>query len=393
MEHRRLAKRLNKLGTETAFEVLAKAKALESEGQSVVHLEIGEPDMDTPSHITRAAIEALNAGYTHYGPAAGLPELREIVAQNVASTRKINVLPEQVIVTPGAKPIIFFTLLSLVEPGDEVIYPNPGFPIYESMIRFCGARPIPIPFIENNGYQLDLDTLASKITSRTKLVILNSPHNPTGSVMSRQDVEQLSAILIKNEHTTILSDEIYKHIIYNKKHHSIASIGDLASRTIILDGFSKSYAMTGWRLGYGVFPKYLVPHITKLITNSVSCTASFIQIAAIQALTGTQQPITDMVNEFSVRRDLMVKGLQKIKGLNCPNPDGAFYVFPDISQTGLGSQEFQDRALREANVALLSGTSFGENGEGYVRLSYANSQQNILSAIERLDAFVGKNLK
>jgi aspartate/methionine/tyrosine aminotransferase len=393
MQHIRLAKRLDELGTETAFEVLAKAKDLESQGHSVVHLEIGEPDMDTPSHITRAAIKALTDGHTHYGPAAGLPELREIIAKDVAFTRKIDVVPEQVIVTPGAKPIIFFTLLSLVEPGDEVIYPNPGFPIYESMIRFCGAKPIPIPFTENNGYKLDLDRLASKINNRTKVVIINSPHNPTGSVMSRKDVETLSTILSNNEHIHVLSDEIYKHIIYNKNHHSIASMRDLASRTIILDGFSKTYAMTGWRLGYGVFPKYLVPHITKLITNSVSCTASFIQIAAIQALTGTQQPITDMVNEFKMRRDLIVKGLQKIKGINCPRPDGAFYVFPDISQTGIGSQEFQDRALAEAKVALLSGTSFGENGEGYVRLSYANSQKNILSAIERLDDFVNKNMK
>ena len=393
MQHVSLAKRLNKLGTETAFEVLAKAKALESQGYSVIHLEIGEPDMDTPNHIVQAAIKALKDGHTHYGPPAGLPELRETIATDVASSRKIEVVPEQVIVTPGAKPIIFFTLLSLVQPGDEVIYPNPGFPIYESMIRFCGAKPIPLPFIENNGYKLDLDKLASKINARTKLVILNSPHNPTGSVMSREDIKSLSDILGNNEHTHILSDEIYKHIVYNKKHRSIASIGNLASRTIILDGFSKTYAMTGWRLGYGVFPKYLVPHITKLITNSVSCTSSFTQIAAIQALTGTQLPVTDMVNEFRVRRNLIVKGLQKIKGINCPKPDGAFYVFPNISQTGMSSQEFQNRALSEANVGLLSGTSFGKNGEGYVRLSYANSQKNILSAIERLDAFVTKNLQ
>lgn len=387
------ADRMNNLGTESAFEVLAKAKALEAKGHDVVHLEIGEPDFDTPSHIVDAGIRALRQGYTHYGPSAGLPELQQAIADNVNATRGLEVEPGQVVVTPGGKPIMFFTIMALCQPGDEVIYPNPSFPIYESMINFCGATLAPVRLIPEEGNRLDLDDLESKLSERTKLVILNSPQNPTGSVMSKEDVARLAEMLGPREDLVILSDEIYKDIIYTGAHHSIASLPGMAERTVILDGFSKSYAMTGWRLGYGVFPNWLTEHVVKLAANSVSCAASFTQRAAIRALEGPQEPVMNMVDEFRKRRDLIVEGLNSIPGIECAKPDGAFYVFPSIRGTGFQSVDFQERVLNEAEVALLSGGAFGEYGEGFVRLSYANSAENIAKALERIAAFVRKNAR
>ena len=385
-----IARKMTKLGTETAFEVLAKARALEAGGKDIIHLEIGEPDFHTPAHIVEGAVEALRQGYTHYSPTAGLPELREAIALDVRKTRGISANAEQVVVTPGAKPIMFFSILALAQRGAEIIYPNPGFPIFESMIRFCGARAVPMRLLEENGYHPDLEDLASKITRRTRLIILNSPQNPTGSVMSGEELKAIAGLLKGRDDIYVLSDEVYKDIIYVGEHHSIASLPDMSDRTIILDGFSKSYAMTGWRLGFGVFPEPLVPHIVKLAVNSVSCAASFTQRAAIKALDGPQDGVRDMVEEFRRRRDIIAAGLRQIPGITSPDPEGAFYAFPSIKGTGIPSQEFQDRALSEAGVALLSGTSFGKFGEGYVRLSYANSQENINKALDRLADFVAR---
>ena len=389
----KVARKMEGLGTETAFEVLAKARALEGQGKDVIHLEIGEPDFDTPEHIVEAGVAALRQGYTHYGPTPGLPELREAIARNVSQTRGIDVSPDRVVVTPGAKPIMFFTILALAQRGVEIIYPNPGFPIFESMIRFCGARPVPMRLLEEKGYHPDLEDLALKINARTRLIILNSPQNPTGSVMSRQELEVIAGLLRDRNDIYVLSDEVYKDIIYEGTHHSIASLAGMADRTIILDGLSKSYAMTGWRLGYGVFPEPLVPHIVKLAVNSVSCAASFTQRAAIAALEGPQDSVRDMVEEFKLRRGIIAGGLRQIPGIRCPDPEGAFYAFPSIADTGIPSQEFQERALNESGVALLSGTSFGRFGEGYVRLSYANSQENIRRALDQLEDFVTKTKK
>ena len=385
-----VSRKMMSLGTETAFEVLAKARALETQGKEIIHLEIGEPDFDTPAHIVEEGAEALRQGYTHYGPTPGLPELRESIARNVGETRGVAVSSDQVVVTPGAKPIMFYTILALAQRGVEIIYPNPGFPIFESMIKFCGAKAVPMRLLEEKGYHPDIEDLASKISSRTRLIILNSPQNPTGSVMSREDLGAIAGLLKGRDDIYVLSDEVYKDIIYQGEHHTIAALPGMIGRTIILDGFSKSYAMTGWRLGYGVFPEPLVPHIVKLAVNSVSCAASFTQRAAIKALEGSQDPVRDMVEEFRRRRKIIAEGLRQIPGVACPEPEGAFYAFPSIKGTGIPSQEFQERALNEAGVALLSGTSFGAFGEGYVRLSYANSQENIKKALERLEAFVSK---
>ena len=389
------------LGTETAFEMLAKARALEAHGREVVHLEIGEPDFDTPSNIVEAGVEALRQGYTHYGPTPGLPELREVIANNVAKTRGITVNPDQVVVTPGAKPIMFFTILALAQRGREVVYPNPGFPIFESMIRYCGAKAVPMRLLEERGYHPDLDDLSLKINRRTSLVILNSPHNPTGSVLSQAELEAIADMVRDREDLYVLSDEIYKDIIYplqgsdqsKGRHHSIATLPGMDERTIILDGFSKSYAMTGWRLGYGVFPESLVPYIIKLAVNSVSCAASFTQRAALEAVKGPQERVGEMVEELRRRRDLITEGLQSIPGINCPQPDGAFYAFPSVRDTGIGSHDFQEQALTEAGVALLDGQSFGRFGRGYVRISYASSQENLAKAVDRLADFVAKASK
>ena len=383
-----VASRMMDLGTETAFEVLAKARALEGQGREIIHLEIGEPDFDTPSHIVEAGVQALREGYTHYGPTPGLPELRQAIARDSREVRGIDTDPAQVVVTPGAKPIMFYVLLALAEPGVEVIYPNPGFPIYESMIKFAGATPVPMQLQGSTGYHPDLHDFARKITERTRLIIINSPENPCGSVLSQEELRTIAQLVLERDGLYVLADEIYKDILYSGEHHSIASFPGMAERTIILDGFSKSYAMTGWRLGYGILPEELVPHITKLAVNSVSCAASFSQRAAIAALEGPQDEVQAMVAEFALRRRLITDGLRNIPGITCPEPEGAFYVFPSIQETGISSAAFEERAMNEAGVALLSGAAFGEFGEGYVRLSYANSRENIQKALDQLDNFV-----
>jgi len=380
----RFAERMNHLGTETAFEVFARAKALEAKGRDIVHLEIGEPDFDTPKNIVDAAMNAIGKGYTHYGPSAGLPEARAAIAEYVARTRGVAVDPLQVVITPGAKPIIFFTVLALLDPGDEVIYPDPGFPIYESMAQYVGAKRVPLPLKEENDFAFDPDQLESLITKKTRLVIINSPHNPTGGVLPKETIARLSELAVKHDFY-VLSDEIYSRVIYDgAQNYSPYSYPGMPERTIILDGHSKTYAMTGWRLGYGVFPKEMAARVAKLQTNSTSCTCSFTQIAGVEALQGPQDSVDAMLKEFKTRRDLVVDGLNQIKGFRCHRPSGAFYVFPNISGTGKTSKEVENYLMEEAGVAVLAGTSFGPQGEGFVRLSYANSQANLKKAIERI---------
>ena len=386
-----LARRMSRLGTETAFEVLNKARALERQGKSIIHLEIGEPDFDTPANVIEAAVDALHHGWTHYGPSAGLPELRQTIADYVGRTRRVSVTPEEVVVVPGGKPIIFFTILALIDEGDEVIYPNPGFPIYESMINYVGGRAIPIHLREERDFSLDVDELAALITDRTRLIILNSPQNPTGGVMQRRDVEQVAQI-IGDRNILVLSDEIYSRLLFEGEHFSIMSVPGFKDRTILLDGFSKTYAMTGWRMGYGVMRPDLAAHITRLATNSTSCTASFTQIAGIEALRGDQSSVDKMCAEFKRRRDVFVAGLNKIKGFSCRMPKGAFYVFPNIKKTGWKSKPLADALLEQAGVAALSGTAFGDFGEGYLRFSVANSLENLQQALDRLDQWTRNNL-
>ena len=383
-----VAARMNDLGTESAFEVLARARALEAQGKEIIHLEIGEPDFETPKHIVEAGRKAIADGFTHYGPTAGLPQLRESIARNSGEVRGINTDPANVVVTPGAKPIMFYVLLALAEPGVEVIYPNPGFPIYESMIKFCGATPVPMQLLEEKDYHPDLAALPGLITDKTRLIIINSPENPCGSALTKEELETIAGIVKQHPDLYVMADEIYKDILYTGEHYSISSIPGMQERTIILDGFSKSYAMTGWRMGYGILPEELVPHIVKLAVNSVSCAASFTQMAAVAALEGPKDEVEAMIAEFGIRRRLIADGLRSIPGVNCPEPEGAFYAFPSIKGTGLTSAEFEDRAMNQAGVALLSGSAFGEFGEGYVRLSYANSQDNIKQAIDKLDKMI-----
>ncbi len=387
----RLAKRMARLGTETAFEVLVKAKALEAQGRGIIHLEIGEPDFDTPRNIVDAGCDALHKGFTHYGPSAGLMELRQVIAQYVGETRRVNVTPEEVVVVPGGKPIIFFTILALAEEGDEVIYPNPGFPIYESMINYVGAKAVPVRLREELDFRLDVNELAALINDRTKLIILNSPQNPTGGVLEKKDIDAI-ARAIGDRNIAVLSDEIYSRLIFDGEHHSIMSIDGMKERTILLDGFSKTYAMTGWRMGYGVMRPDLATHIARLMTNSSSCTASFTQIAGIEALCGPQESVDVMRAEFQKRRDIMVGGLNKIKGFSCRLPKGAFYVFPNITKTGWPSKKLADALLDDAGVAALSGTAFGDFGEGYLRFSVANSIENIEKALDRVNDWAKKNL-
>jgi aspartate/methionine/tyrosine aminotransferase len=387
----RLAKRMARLGTETAFEVLVKAKALEAQGRDIIHLEIGEPDFDTPGNIIDAGCDALRKGFTHYGPSAGIIELREVIAQYVSETRRVNVTPEEVVVVPGGKPIIFFSILALAEDGDEIIYPNPGFPIYESMINYVGAKAVPIRLREELDFRLDVDELASLITDRTKLIIVNSPHNPTGGVLEKKDIDAI-ARAIGDRNILVLSDEIYSQLIFEGEEHSIMSIDGMKERTILLDGFSKTYAMTGWRMGYGVMRADLATHISRLMTNSNSCTASFTQIAGIEALRGPQKSVDAMRAEFKKRRDVMVAGLNKIKAFSCRVPHGAFYVFPNITKTRWPSKKLADALLEDAGVAALSGTAFGDFGEGYLRFSVANSIENIEQALDRVSAWVDENL-
>ena len=387
----RLARRMERLGTETAFEVLVKAKALEAQGRDIIHLEIGEPDFDTPGNIIEAGCDALRKGFTHYGPSAGMMELREVIAQHVSETRRVNVTPDEVVVVPGGKPIIFFSILALAEDGDEIIYPNPGFPIYESMINYVGAKAVPIRLREELDFRLDVDEFASLINDRTKLIIVNSPHNPTGGVLEKKDIDAI-AHAIGDRNIMVLSDEIYSQLIFEGEEHSIMSIDGMKERTILLDGFSKTYAMTGWRMGYGVMRADLATHISRLMTNSNSCTASFTQIAGVEALRGSQKSVDAMRAEFKKRRDVMVAGLNKIKGFTCRVPHGAFYVFPNITKTGWPSKKLADALLEDAGVAGLSGTAFGDFGEGYLRFSVANSIENIEKALDRIDAWTKKNL-
>jgi aspartate/methionine/tyrosine aminotransferase len=387
----RLARRMSRLGTETAFEVLGKARTLERQGRNIVHLEIGEPDFDTPSNIVEAAVEALHKGWTHYGPSAGLPELRQTIADEVSRSRKIPVSLDEVVVVPGGKPIIFFLILALIEEQDEVIYPNPGFPIYESMVQFMGAKPVPIHLREELDFRLDVNELADLITARTKLIILNSPQNPTGGVLSERDVRDIARV-IGDRDIMVLSDEIYSRLIYEGEHHSIMAQEGFKERTVLLDGLSKTYAMTGWRMGYGVMRADLATHIARLMTNSNSCTASFTQVAGIEALRGDQTSVEHMRLEFQRRRDVFVEGINRIKGFSCRTPKGAFYTFPNIKQTGWQSKKLADALLERAGVACLSGTAFGNFGEGYLRFSVANSIENIQSALERIAGWSNKNL-
>jgi aspartate aminotransferase len=385
----KLAPRMARLGTESAFEVLARARALERQGRDIIHLEIGEPDFDTPKHIKDAAKQALDAGATHYGPSAGLPEVREVIAKHVGETRGVPVAPEEVVVTPGGKPIMFFTIMALAGQGDEVIYPNPGFPIYESVINFVGARAVPVPLREDTGFSFDLDLFERSVTDRTRLIIINSPGNPTGGVLDARALERVAAIAVARD-IPVLSDEIYRYFLYEGDFVSISGFPGMHERTIILDGFSKTYAMTGWRLGYGVMPTALAEHVTRLMVNSNSCTASFVQLAGIAALQGDQTPVAEMVAEFKRRRDLIVAGLNTLPGVKCIVPRGAFYVFPNVTGTGRRSAEIAERLLDEAGVALLAGTAFGEHGEGYLRLSYASSEANLRRALERMHDFFGR---
>src|ERR1700683_4901190 len=363
----RLADRMGRLGTESAFEVLARAKAMEAEGQKIIHLEIGEPDFPTAAHVMEAAVEAMRAGHTHYVPAPGIPALREAVAAFLERTGRMRVTPDRVVVTPGAKPIMFFTILALANEGDEILYPDPGFPMYESITSFAGAVPVPVPLRERNGFRIDTDELDRLVTDRSKLLIINSPHNPCGSALTREDCEAIADIALRHD-LTVLTDEVYWAIRYGGKHASVLDVDGMADRTILLDGWSKTFAMTGWRLGFGVFPPALVEPITRLTINSVACTSAFSQYAAIAALNGPWEPVTDMVAEFRRRRDIVVAGLNHIPGVSCLTPDGAFYAFPDITQTGLASAELADVLLRGAGVAVLPGTAFGPCGEGFLRL-------------------------
>ncbi|OLB20096.1 MAG: aspartate aminotransferase [Acidobacteriales bacterium 13_2_20CM_55_8] len=387
----RLAERMSRLGTETAFEVLNKARALERQGKKIIHLEIGEPDFDTPKNIVEAGVGALRQGWTHYGPSAGLPELRHAIAEEVGRSRGVKISDDEVVVVPGGKPIIFFVILALADAGDEVIYPNPGFPIYESMIRYVGAHAVPIRLREEKDFGFDIDELAGLITDRTRLIILNSPHNPTGGVLQKQDIRDI-AEAIGERNIMVLSDEIYSRLIFDGEHYSMMSVPGFKERTILLDGFSKTYAMTGWRMGYGVMRPDLATHITRLMTNSNSCTASFTQIAGIEAIRGDQSSVEVMRKEFQARRDVFVAGLNRIKGFSCRMPKGAFYVFPNIMKTGRKSKKLADAMLDQAGVACLSGTAFGDFGEGYLRFSVANSLENLSKALERIEQWTTRNL-
>ena len=385
----RFAKRMERLGTESAFEVLAKAKALEAQGKQVVHLQIGEPDFDTPANITEAAIKALKEGKTHYGPSAGLPAFRKVIAEYISKTRKIEVSPDEIVVTPGGKPVIYFALTLLVQEGDEVIYPNPGYPIYESVINFSGAKAIPLPLLEKKNFRFEIKDLENLITPRTKAIVINSPQNPTGGLFEPEDLKAIADICIKND-IYIFADEIYSRLIYGGEHHSILSVPGVKDRTIMMDGFSKTYAMTGWRLGYGIMPVPVANQMARLMTNVNSCTATFTQIAGMEGLTGPQTEVEEMVKEFEKRRNIIVDGMNSIDGFRCNKPKGAFYVFPNIEGTGMRSNELADYLLEEGGVAGLSGAAFGKYGEGFLRFSYANSVENIEKAIDMIKAALKK---
>ncbi len=384
------ATRMERIGTETAFEAAARARALEATGRDVIHLEIGEPDFDTPRNVSEAASRALlEDGATHYTAATGIAPLREAIVADVARWKGISTTPEQVVVTPGAKPIMFFTMLALVNEGDEVIYPNPGFPIYESMARYVGGVPVAAPLREANDFRMDVEEVASLITDRTKLLVINSPHNPTGSILTEADIRRLAELAVEHD-LVVLADEIYGRLQYSGEPLSIATLPGMADRTITLDGFSKTYAMTGWRLGYGIVPEWLVPHFSRLVINSVSCTNAFAQFGAVEALTGPQDDADAMRDEFVARRSLMVDGLNAIPGVTCVTPHGAFYTFPNVSSFGRTSAEIADHLLYDAGVCGLAGTAFGAHGEGYLRFSYANSRENLGAALERVGESLAK---
>jgi aspartate/methionine/tyrosine aminotransferase len=380
---------MDRLGTESAFEVLAKAKALERSGREIVHLEIGEPDFDTPAHIVAAAQAGLDKGYTHYVPAPGIPELRTAVANFLGRTGRMITTPDRVVVTPGAKPIMFFTILALCEEGDEVLYPDPGFPMYESITAFAGARPVPLPLREANGFTVDPDELASLVTDRTRLLILNSPHNPCGGVSSPEQLEAIAEVAIEHD-LVVLSDEVYWALSYGGRHNSVLDLDGMADRTVLLDGWSKTFAMTGWRLGFGVFPPALVEPVTRLVINSVSCTSAFSQYAAIAALEGPWDDVERMAAAFRERRDVIVSGLGAIPGVSCVQPGGAFYAFPNVRELGMSAAALADLLLERAGVACLPGTAFGSYGEGYLRFSYANSVDNIRRALAAFETLVGE---
>ena len=386
----KLAKRMSRLGTETAFEVLAKAQKLEAQGKNVIHLEIGEPDFDTPENIVSAGQNALSNGFTSYNPSPGYGDLRDVIAKDISTSRGIKVSGENVIVTPGGKPIMFFVMLALIENGDEVLYPNPGFPIYESMIEFCGGTAVPMQLHGDRDFNIDISEVRNQITPKTKLMIINSPNNPCGSILGDSELEELANIA-KENNILVLSDEIYSRFLFEGDHNSITTFPDMLSRTIVLDGLSKTYAMTGWRIGYGVFPENLIEPISRLVTNSVSCTASFTQQAAIEAISGSQKNPNLMVDEFKRRRNIIVDGLNSIPGFNCAMPKGAFYAFPDISGTGLSSGVLANRLLEDAGVALLAGECFGKYGEGFLRISFANSEKNLNEALSRIEKFIKEN--
>jgi len=385
----KLADRMSRLANETAFVMLAKAKALEATGREIIHLEIGEPDFPTPDNVIAKGIEAMQAGMTKYTPSAGLLETRQIIAEYISKTRGFEVEAEQVVMTAGGKPIIFYSILAVVNPGDEVIYPDPGFPIYQSVINFVGGTPVPIPLREENEFRMDIDELKSLITNKTKMIIINSPQNPTGGMLSKDDMAEIAKILADRD-IVVLSDEIYENIVYEDRAYSISSFPGMKEKTIILNGFSKSYSMTGWRAGYGVMPKKIADDISKLVVNSTSCLAGFTQMACIEAITGPQDELKRRVEQFRLRRDKIVEGLNSIKGLKCVKPRGAFYVFPNIKYFGKSSAEMADYLLNEAGVATLPGGSFGSYGEGYIRISYANSMENIDKAIAQIEYALSK---
>jgi aspartate aminotransferase len=381
----RLADRIGRLGTEGAFEVLARARAMEAQGRKIIHLEIGEPDFDTPAHIGEAAAQAIRDGFTHYTPAPGIPELREAIAGFFSRTRGVEYPPERIVAVPGAKPVILYTILALCQEGDEVIYPDPAYPMYESISSFSGAKPVGVPLREENDFRLDPDELASLITDRTRLVVLNTPENPCGSALTRQDHERIAEVIADRD-IYVISDEIYWAIRYEGEHSSISQMEGMRDRTILLDGCSKAFAMTGWRLGFAALPEFIVEPVNRLIINSVSCTATFVQKAAVAALEGTFEPVREMVEEFRRRKEVIVGGLNQIPGVSCLDPKGAFYAFPNVSSTGSSSQVVADHLLERAGVAVLPGTAFGQGGEGYLRFSYANSVQNIRDALEAIEA-------
>ncbi|HEX5827796.1 MAG TPA: pyridoxal phosphate-dependent aminotransferase [Candidatus Limnocylindrales bacterium] len=384
----RLADRMAHIGSEGAFEAGARARALEAEGRDIIHLEIGEPDFDTPAHVRAAAQRALDEGWTHYGPFMGLPALREAIAADATARKGFDVRADRVAVVPGGKPVMFYALMALAQAGDEVVYPDPGFPIYESMARVAGATPVPYAITQEHDFRVDLNELARLVTDRARVLIINSPANPTGGVFTRDDIERIGELVLRHPDLVVLADEIYGRIVHDGEHVSIASLPGLADRTIVLDGFSKAYAMTGWRLGYAILPPGLVDAFGKLVINSVSCVSSFSQVAAVEALTGPQDDVDAMVREFRARRDLVVQGLNRIPGIDCAVPAGAFYVFPRVSGTGLDGTAFADRLLREAGVCVLAGTAFGRVGSDHVRISYATSRENLGAALDRIGQFV-----